>query len=56
MKNFDNIKNFTDDEMAEFLTKTIEERGDNIRNIFSCHRCDEQHCTKCIKEWLNREC
>lgn len=52
MTNFENIKNMTKSEMAEFL-----------RNYFTCEyecasRCEDcyANCEKTINDWLDKEC
>ena len=51
MTNFDHIKAMTVEEMAEFLTLKVFERTVEIANA-DCFLCDETHCTKCLKQWL----
>ena len=60
LTNADKIRNMTDEELAEFLRKTIAETGENI---FSCDEYDKtEHCighmcTECgaYLAWLKSE-
>jgi hypothetical protein len=54
MTNFEKIKNMTIDEMAEFLTRKVFERDYEIPSM-DCFFCEETHCIRCIKQWLERE-
>lgn len=54
MTNFEYIKNMSVEEMAEFLTRKVFERDAEISNM-DCFFCEEMHCIRCIKQWLESE-
>lgn len=53
MTNADKIRKMTDEELAEFLMKTVGATGDNL------FYCDKEHycygCEKCYLAWLQKE-
>lgn len=44
----------TVEEMAEFLTRKVFERDIEISSM-DCLFCEETHCSRCIKQWLEKE-
>lgn len=51
----DKIRAMNNDELAIFLTIFLEKRHDAFSNNFNCNKCENTHCTECIKKWLTRE-
>ena len=55
MTNADRIRNMTDEELAEFIHKTIFDQGSNL---FTCEEppvnCHEE-CKECYMDWLQKE-
>ena len=53
--NADRIRNMTDEELAEFIHKTIFDQGSNL---FTCEEppvnCHEE-CKECYMDWLQKE-
>lgn len=55
IRNSDNIRRMTDEELAEFIHKTIFDQGSNM---FTCEEppvnCHEE-CKECYMDWLQKE-
>lgn len=58
MTNYERIKQMSIEEMAEKLINVVEninELFDEFITSYDCRHCEEIHCTKCMKKWLEQE-